>query len=93
MQALTVELLNERKYSAILDDLNRFREVCKLVTPWGPPGHLDSSHAHVCFHASKSSIVKEEHSSHLRPPASTRSNMQSVLTRQDVVCRRARLWA
>ena len=42
MQALTVELLNERKYSAILDDLNRFREVCKLVTPWRPPGHLDS---------------------------------------------------
>ena len=34
MQALTVELLNERKYSAILDDLNRFQEVCKLVTPW-----------------------------------------------------------
>lgn len=49
MQALTVELLNERKYSAILDDLNRFREVCKLVTPWGPPGHLDSSNAHVAF--------------------------------------------
>ena len=27
LQLLSVELLNERKYSAILDDLNRFQEV------------------------------------------------------------------
>ena len=35
LQTLSVELLNERKYSAILDDLNRFQEVHKQ------PQHLN----------------------------------------------------
>lgn len=90
MQALTVELLNERKYSAILDDLNRFQEVWKLVTPW----NLKSILIQQCSclpHASKVTIVKEERSFHLGTPASTRSNKPSVLTCQDMVCRHARL--
>lgn len=35
LQTLSVELLNEHKYSAILDDLNRFQEVHKQ------PQHLN----------------------------------------------------